>query len=232
VVAVCGLVALGFAVIVIVVALTLGGVAGAVNAAQLVSVPLVAAPLAVALIKWSREDSGPVPDQQATGSSAPDYASPPKRRSAVLWAVAGVVAVIALSVWIFGFVPQQVLAQVRIDTPSEGTSIRAGQDVLLSGSVTGLGADTLWIISKPDTGAGLYFLPARGPVADHDGNWQFLDQESGDPSNHNIVFKAIQADGGCSEKLARVRPDVNGSYTFQTLPETCKIRAERTVAAK
>lgn len=98
--------------------------------------------------------------------------------------------------------PQSVLAQVRIDTPSEGTPIRAGQDVQFSGSVTGLGADTLWIISKPDTGAGLYFLPTRGPVADHDGNWQFLDQESGDPSNHNIVFKAVQADSRCSEELA------------------------------
>lgn len=124
------------------------------------------------------------------------------------------------------------LVQVDISQPAPGITIQPRQDVPVAGSVTGLAGDTLWVVTKPDAGDGLYYLTLGGPVTDHDGNWSFTDPEVGDDSDrgHNIVYFALQANRACSETLAVTPRNVNGDRTFALLPAGCSARADRPVA--
>jgi hypothetical protein len=114
---------------------------------------------------------------------------------------------------------------VSFDQPTAGQSITAGQDVAVSGSVSGLNGSALWIVSKPDAGDGKYHLTQSGPVASDDGPWSFTDIEVGDSSDsgEKIIYTALSADNSCSELLAALPPDpnANGLQTFALVPDGC-----------
>lgn len=114
---------------------------------------------------------------------------------------------------------------VSFDQPTVGQSITAGQDVPVSGSVSGLNGSALWIVSKPDAGGGKYYLTQSGPVASADGPWSFTDIEVGDSSDsgEKIIYTALSADSSCSELLAALPPDpnANGLQTFALVPDGC-----------
>ncbi len=127
--------------------------------------------------------------------------------------------------------PPVPLAQVDISKPVPDITIQPGQDVPVAGSVTGLADDTLWVVTKPDAGDGLYYLTLSGPVTDHDGNWSFTDLKVGDDSDrgHDIIYFALQSNRSCSEVLAATPEDENGNRTFALLPAGCSARADRSV---
>lgn len=75
----------------------------------------------------------------------------------------------------------------------------------VSGSLHGIGANTMWIVTKPDAGDG-YCTTIDAPIATSDGNWSFEDQEVGDETDvgHEIPYIAVQADQTCSQGLSSV----------------------------
>jgi hypothetical protein len=111
--------------------------------------------------------------------------------------------------------PVDGTAQVEFDPetippihPHEGA-------VPLSGTVTGLGSDTLWILSFHLSGRHYYLvqqpgLPRISPAAtDKDRTWYVVDQSPGDVSDvgKSIIYYAVQADANCATKLSSLPPD-------------------------
>src|SRR5207249_1664148 len=81
--------------------------------------------------------------------------------------------------------------------PVPGVSIRAGQNVHVSGTVTGLPPGTkLWIATTATHGGENYYLTSDGPMLQGDGSWDFTDDAVGDSSDINgtIIYHAIRAD--------------------------------------
>jgi hypothetical protein len=107
-------------------------------------------------------------------------------------------------------------AHVDFIFPEEGSEINAGQDVILSGSVTGLGDDDLWIISRHEVGGSFYLIP---PAITKDGPWDVLDQRVGDPSDKGsyFVYYAVRANADCTKSLSSVR------NSFRDLPQGCTV---------
>lgn len=112
-----------------------------------------------------------------------------------------------------------------------GSIIEPGQNVPVSGSVTGLGEATLWVVTKPDIGDGVYYMTQDGPVTERDGNWSFIDIQVGDDGDRgfNITYYVLQADQACGNALTGVPRNEDGLRTFPILFEGCEILAERPV---
>lgn len=118
-------------------------------------------------------------------------------------------------------------AQVKFFFPQEGSKIDVGQDVLVSGSVTGLGSDTLWILSRHDVGGSFYLVP---PTITQDGPWSVTDENVGDPldKGSNFVYYAVQANAECTKALSSM--DIYDS--FREIPKGCTARDQRHVRVR
>ncbi len=116
-------------------------------------------------------------------------------------------------------------AEVEFIFPEEDSEINAGQDVMLSGSVTRLGSDTLWIISRHEVG-GSFFLTT--PLIEKDGPWSVLDRRAGDSSDKgsNFIYYAVQANADCAKSLSSIR------NSFKNLPRGCIVQGQRSVRVK
>jgi hypothetical protein len=124
-------------------------------------------------------------------------------------------------------------ARVEIIRPGVGTTMQAGGDVSIAGTVTGLAGDFLWVVFRPEVDdSGLYYLAQSGPVTDHDGAWQFVSEQVGDSTDkgHHITFIALQANGSCHRVLSSLPPDSNGWLSFTAIPDGCVDCAERSVS--
>jgi hypothetical protein len=101
-------------------------------------------------------------------------------------------------------------------------AIDAGSSVAVAGTVGGLGANTLWLLTKPDAGGGSYYFTEQSPVATQDGRWTFPDTGVGDNSDkgRNIAYLAIVANDTCSSTLTQAPDD-----TIDSLPAGCSIAA-------
>ncbi|MGH3856758.1 MAG: hypothetical protein ACRDR6_25390 [Pseudonocardiaceae bacterium] len=102
--------------------------------------------------------------------------------------------------------------------------INPGQDVPVVGSVTGLGGNTLWILSKHEVG-GSYYLPAGAagpsPVATKDRPWTVTDEGVGDASDRggNVVYYPVQANAECAKTLSAM----HHYDSLPKLPQACTI---------
>ncbi len=118
-------------------------------------------------------------------------------------------------------------AQVEFVFPQEGSGIDVGQDVPVSGSVTGLGSDTLWILSRHDVGGSFYLVP---PTIVKDGPWSVIDGNVGDSldKGSNFVYYAVQANAECAKSLSSM--DIYDS--FKEIPKGCTTRGQRNVRVR
>ena len=125
-------------------------------------------------------------------------------------------------------------SKVEFISPPEGLVISPRQDVVVSGTVTGLGSNTLWILSKHEIGGSFYFVLGEAgvsPVITKDGPWSATDEGVGDPSDKGsaIVYYAVQANAECSRTLSSKQ-----NYdSFHELPTGCTIlQGQREVQIK
>ncbi|MGH3822538.1 MAG: hypothetical protein ACRDRA_06820 [Pseudonocardiaceae bacterium] len=116
-------------------------------------------------------------------------------------------------------------ADVDFIFPQEGSGIDVGQDVLVSGNVTGLGGDTLWILSWHEDGGSFYPVP---PAIPKDGPWKVFDRHVGNSSDRdsNFVYYAVQANSDCARDLTAK------SDSFRDLPKSCLVRNQRSIRVK
>ncbi len=104
----------------------------------------------------------------------------------------------------------------------------------MSGSVTGLGGDTLWILSRHDVGGSFYLVPGAAglsPVRTKDGPWSVTDESVGNPSDRggNVVYYAVQANADCAKNLSAM----HNYDSFPDLPKGCTIlQGQRSVRVK
>lgn len=115
-------------------------------------------------------------------------------------------------------------AQVEFLSPPEDTPINAGDNVKVSGTVTGLGATTLWILSWHQDGGSFFPISGAGgisPVATKDGPWSITDEHVGDATDKGqaIVYTAVQADAECTKTLSAMHD--YGSFRDSDLPKGC-----------
>ena len=117
-------------------------------------------------------------------------------------------------------VPGQ-LARVTFVSPPVGDEINPGEDVPVAGSVTGLGGNTLWILSMHDIGGSFYLVGATGPspAATKDGPWNITDVGVGDPSDHggDVFYYPVQANADCTKTLSAM----NNYASFPKPPQGC-----------
>jgi hypothetical protein len=94
----------------------------------------------------------------------------------------------------------------------------------VAGSVTGLGGNTLWILSRHDVGRSFYVVPGTAgiaPIITKDGPWSVTDEVVGDPSDKgsNVVYYAVQADADCTKTLSAM----HHYDSFREMPKGCAI---------
>lgn len=101
-------------------------------------------------------------------------------------------------------------------------------DVTVSGTVSGLGRDTLWILAFHTSGGGYWLVQTPGlasisPAASADGEWRVVDQSPGDVSDHGqyIIYYAVQADPSCARDLTSL-PDVSRPIRRSDLVAGCR----------
>lgn len=116
------------------------------------------------------------------------------------------------------------IAQVEFVSPPEGSEINPGQDVVVSGSVTGLDDNTLWILSRHDVGGSFYLVSGAAglsPVRTKDGPWSVTDESVGNPSDRggNVVYYAVQANADCTRALSAM----HNYDSLQEPPRGCTI---------
>ena len=118
-------------------------------------------------------------------------------------------------------------AQIKFVFPHEGSEVDVDQDILVSGSVTGLGSDTLWILSMHEVGGSFYLVP---PAITKDGPWSVTDEDVGNPldKGSNFVYYAVQANAECTNTLS----SMNIYDSFKELPEGCDSRDQRYVRVR
>lgn len=115
-------------------------------------------------------------------------------------------------------------SKVEFVSPQEGLVISPRQNVVVSGTVTGLGSNTLWILSKHEIGGSFYLVLGEAgvsPVIIKDGPWSVTDEGVGNPSDKGsaIVYYAVQANAECSRTLSAKQ-----NYdSFHELPTGCTI---------
>jgi hypothetical protein len=116
------------------------------------------------------------------------------------------------------------VAQVEFIFPPVGYEINAGDDVSGSVQVSGLGNDTLWIVSRHDGGS--YYLVSP-PIA-KDGYSSFLDESVGDSSGRgsSIAYFAVLANADCAQALSAI------PGPFKNLPPSCTYRDQRVVRVR
>lgn len=114
-------------------------------------------------------------------------------------------------------------ATASFTKPTPGSSIHAAQNVVVSGSVSGLPpGTTLWMVYTASNGGPDYYLISNRPVLNSDGSWNFTDTEVGDASDigGTITYHAIQADTACNQALVDAAAK-DGDPPTALPPPTC-----------
>jgi hypothetical protein len=112
---------------------------------------------------------------------------------------------------------------VKITSPQQGASVRGSQGIVIVGTVTGLGADTLWVFDH-DLGNNRYYRATDAPLEVRDGRWSFLDRPIGSgPDDVGTTFPlvVVRADPECTRTLRAAKPDADGDIVFASLPSGC-----------
>lgn len=101
--------------------------------------------------------------------------------------------------------------------PTPDLAIDWGSSVDVEGTVTYLGANSLWLVTKPQAGGGSYYLTEHSPITTRDGDWFYTDSDVGDATDKGktITYLAIEANTTCADGLASAGDDV------KVLPSGC-----------
>ena len=119
-----------------------------------------------------------------------------------------------------GMLPSHDAAQVEFVFPQKDASISPGDDVVVSGTVRGLGGNTLWILSWHEDGGSFYQISGVegiSPVTTKDGPWSVTDENVGNRSDKGraIVYFAVQANVECTKLLSSKHDP------FREMPKGC-----------
>jgi hypothetical protein len=122
-------------------------------------------------------------------------------------------------------------AQVEFASPREDTPISPGDDVKVSGTVTGLGVTSLWILAWHQDGESFFLIPGPAgdvsPATTKDGPWSVIDYRVGNKGDKGsaIVYTSVQADVECTKKLSSMNDYT--SFRQSELPQGCAILPSR-----
>jgi hypothetical protein len=102
-------------------------------------------------------------------------------------------------------------------SPTAPPLINAGDNVHVSGKVTGLSYGQLWIITDPQADT-RYWIIQNKPTLTSDGTFDFTDQQVGNQDDEGkiIEYLALEADTACAEELRRA------NSTIDNIPPGCK----------
>jgi hypothetical protein len=114
--------------------------------------------------------------------------------------------------------------QVEFLYPQEDALISPHNDVTVTGTVTGLGSNTLWILSWHEDGGSFFLIPGAAGVSavtTKDGPWSTTDQNVGNSSDkgRTIAYTAVGANSECNKTLSAMRDD----DSFREPPKGCII---------
>lgn len=127
-------------------------------------------------------------------------------------------------------------AQVEFISPQEDTPINFGNDVKVSGTVTDLGDNTLWIWSWHQDGESFFLISGEkgiSPATTKNGPWVITDQHVGNKTDRGktITYTAVQANTECAKTLSAMPDDE--SFHAEEIPKGCTILpAHRSVQIK
>jgi len=120
-------------------------------------------------------------------------------------------------------------AQIMFSSPPDAP-IKPKTDVPVTGTVEGLGANTLWILAWHQSGGRYFPIPnpdtsQMSPVTTKDGPWHTEDDSVGDSSDigKTIAYTAILANTECAKQLT------TKNEPFIGLPDGCVILGQREV---
>lgn len=108
--------------------------------------------------------------------------------------------------------------QVFFRKPASNLAIDWGSNVDVEGTASFLGANSLWLLTKPQAGGGHYYLTEHTPVTHTDGDWFYTDSDVGDLTDKGktITYLAIMADPTCATTSSKA------DETIEELPRGCK----------
>jgi hypothetical protein len=109
------------------------------------------------------------------------------------------------------------LAEIRFLTPKWGDTVTPGQDLLLSGTVSGLPAgDSVWLLeTSPSEGIYLFLDGSKsGPFATADGEFARTDPGGPKEGGTVIFYVAFQAGSACNEILSNSARDWGGTESI------------------
>lgn len=113
---------------------------------------------------------------------------------------------------------------VVITSPYDGKSVSGRAGVVLSGTASGLGGDTLWVFDH-DLDNLLYYRDSDEPVVVREGRWSFLDKPIGDSGSGDIgttfTVVVVRASTSCTKVLRGTKANADGDVTFTDLPTGC-----------
>lgn len=116
------------------------------------------------------------------------------------------------------------IPQITFKQPDPNAAINPGDDVMLSGTVSGLNGRELWVISRTDSADQLYSIITPSPVTKTDGSWTETDEAATGNSDrgHHILFIGVAANQKCADSLNSVKADSDGVRSFQALSADCQ----------
>jgi hypothetical protein len=116
------------------------------------------------------------------------------------------------------------IPQITFKQPDPKVPISPGDDVMLSGTISGLNGRELWVISRTDSADQLYSIITPSPVTKSDGSWTETDETATDNSDrgHHILFIGVAANQKCADSLNSVKADSDGVRSFQALSGDCQ----------
>ena len=110
---------------------------------------------------------------------------------------------------------------VTLDTPKPGTNVSSSKGFPVTGTVSSLGADTIWILDN--NGGGSYTVNESATVT-LDGRWTAFDGP-GLGNSSSLVMDVVLADSSCTMALSQHTVAPNSS-DISPLPPRCKIVTE------
>jgi hypothetical protein len=165
-----------------------------------------------------------------SGQRRADFRWAAKVRSSVAWCVAGAVAGVSLSLGNVAYieVTQPSLPSVVLKTPRNGTQVSDSKGFAVTGTVSSLGTDTLWIL---DYDGGSTYTVDEPATVTLSGKWYAfsgpLSQSSG-PKAILVTIDVVVANRSCDAKLSQ--SDNPGLGVILSLPSGCEVVAETTVS--
>lgn len=174
----------------------------------------------------------PVP---RSGQRRADFRWAAKVRLSVAWCVAGAVAGAGFFLGNVVYIkatrpsPTPIVGSpsVILEAPKNGTQVSESRGFTMTGSVSSLGADALWILDY--NGGSNYIIDEPANIA-LSGKWSAFDGPFGRPPDRLpflVSVVLVVADPSCNVRLNQLSNA--GRYDISNLPSGCKIVAEATV---